>query len=280
MLQRIGAEAGVDPAWLARLSRLDQAQLLQRRLPHLGEAVVRALGRPDRPSLGHALLAGLCCNEAATTNYDALYERAVEATGRERPAVLPWEQARDTWLLKLHGDVDRPDTVALTRLDVVRFDARARPAGALLQSLLLTRHLLMVGASLDDDNVVRLVREVEVFREECGLSGPVATVLDVDDDAARRELWEGQLGWVTLPGDDVPERARALEIFLDAVAWHAADTGSWLLDPRFAGLLDEAGRRTAESGRRLRADVEQRGEEWAVVRAALDHAGASPSPPG
>lgn len=274
MLRRIAEEAGVDPVTLGRLSRLDQAQLLQRRLPRLGDAVVRALGDRDRPSLGHALLAGLRCREAATTNYDGLYEQAVAAAGRDRPAVLPWEQATDSWVLKLHGDVERPDTVSLTRRDLVRFDARARPAGALLQSLLLTRHLLLVGASLDDDNVVRLVREVEVFREECGLTGPVATVLDVDDDAARRELWEDQLTWVTLPGDDVAERARALEIFLDAVAARAADTGSWLLDPRFAGLLDPAGRRTAGSGRRLRAEVEQRGEEWAELREALDRAGA------
>jgi hypothetical protein len=275
MLRRIAEDAGVDPGTLTRLSRLDQAQLLQQRLPRLGDAVVRALGTPGRPSLGHALLANLCCREAATTNYDTLYERAVAATGRDRPAALPWEQAEDAWVLKLHGDVARPESVSLTRRDVVRFDARARPAGALLQALLLTRHLLLVGASLDDDNVVRLIREVEVFREECGLTGPIATVLDVDDDAARRELWEGQLSWVTLSGTSVPERARALEIFLDAVAWHAADTGAWLLDPRFAGLLDAAGRRTADSGRRLRADVEQRGEEWAEVRDALDRAGAS-----
>ncbi|MFI2708447.1 SIR2 family NAD-dependent protein deacylase, partial [Nocardioides sp. CER28] len=248
MLCLLAQEARVDPTHLHRLSRLDQAQLLQRRLPHLGEAVVRALGRPERPSLGHALLAGLGCREAATTNYDDLYERAVGATGRRPPAALPWEQAVGSWVLKMHGDIARPDTVTLTRRDLVRFDARARPAGALLQALLMTRHLMLVGASLDDDNVIRLVREVEVFREDCGLTGPVATVLDVDDDEARRELWEDQLDWLTLTGDDLPQRARALEIFLDAVAWPAADTGSWLLDPRFAGLLDEAGRGAAEAG--------------------------------
>jgi len=274
MLDRLAHEAETDPAWLRRLSRLDQAQLLQRRLPRLGEAVVRSLGEHDRPSLGHALLADLGCREAATTNYDQLYERAVEATGRPRPTVLPWEAGGDSWLLKLHGDVSRPQSVTLTRRDFVRFDADVRPAGALLQALLLTRHLLLVGASLDDDNVVRLMREVEVFREDCGLTGPVATVLDVDADEARRELWGDQLSWLTLPGDDLPSRARALEIFLDAVAWHAADTGSWLLDPRFAGLLDDDGRAAAEAARRLRRAVEKRGEEWGSVRSALDRAGA------
>ncbi|SFC33989.1 SIR2-like domain-containing protein [Nocardioides terrae] len=274
MLDRLAQEAGTDPERLGRLSRLDQAQLLQRRLPQLGEAVVRSLGEHDRPSLGHALLADLGCREAATTNYDQLYERAVEATGRPRPAVLPWEAVGDSWLLKLHGDVSRPESVTLTRRDFVRFDADVRPAGALLQALLLTRHLMLVGASLDDDNVVRLLREVEVFREDCGLSGPIATVLDVDADEARRELWGDQLRWLTLPGEDLPSRARALEILLDAVGWHAVDTGSWLLDPRFAGLLDADGRVAAEEARRLRREVEEQGEEWASVRDALDRAGA------
>jgi hypothetical protein len=115
---------------------------------------------------------------------------------------------------------------------------------------------------------------VEVFREECALTGPVATVLDVEGDEARRELWGEQLRWLTLPGADLPERARALEIFLDAVAWHAADTGSWLLDPRFAGLLDEDGRAAADAGRRMRARLEGQGPEWTTLRAALDAIGA------
>ena len=276
MLDRLAEEARTEPERLRRLSRPDQAQLLERRLPRLGDAVVRSLGEHDRPSLGHALLAGLGCREAATTNYDQLYERAVEATGRPRPSILPWEPAEDTWLLKLHGDVSRPESVTLTRRDFVRFDAEVGPAGALLQALLLTRHLLLVGVSLDDDNVVRLLREVEVFRSGRGLTGPVATVLDVHDDEARRELWGDQLSWLTLPGDDLPSRARALEILLDVVAWHAADTGSWLLDPRFAGLLDDQGRAAAETARRLRDDVDGRGEEWATVRDALDRAGARP----
>lgn len=279
MLGRLATEAGLAHAGLGSLSRPDQAQLLQQRLPDLGEAVVRALGDHDRPSLGHALLAALGCRESATTNDDQLYELAVEATGRPRPRALPWEAPDGAWVLKLHGDVARPATVRLTRRDFVRFDATTGPAGALLQGLLMTRHLLLVGSSLDDDNVVRLVREVEVFREDCGLEGPVATVLDVEADQARRELWGRHLRWLTLPGEDLAERARALEIFLDAVAWHAADTGAWLLDPRFSGLLDEAGRAVAEDGRRLRAAIEARGEArslpWAPLRTALDAAGAA-----
>ncbi|HEU4566702.1 MAG TPA: hypothetical protein VFR99_01635, partial [Marmoricola sp.] len=139
---------------------------------------------------------------------------------------------------------------------------------------LLTRHLLVVGASLNDDNVVRLLREVEVYREESEGNGPMATFLDVEDDTARRELWEDQLAWSTMPGDSLAERARALEIFLDTVAWHAADTSSWLLDERFASLLDDPAREAAAAARALRHRLEALGEEWQPLRTALADAGS------
>jgi len=276
MLHQLAAQAGVRPDDLDGLSPLDQAQFLQKRLPGLGEHVARAAQSRRRPSLAHALLAGLRCREAVTTNYDRLYETAVAATDRGAPRILPWESVvgAPAWVLKLHGDVSQPESVTLTRRDVVRYDAHTRPAGALLQALLLTRHLLVVGASLEDDNVVRLLREVEVFREEAALTGPMATVLDIDDDTARRELWRDQLAWWTMPGDDLPTRARALEIFLDTVAWYAADTSTWLLDPRFARLLQAPARRAAEHARELRAEVQDLGAEWAPLRRAFGDAGA------
>ena len=54
----------------------------------------------------------------------------------------------------------------------MRFDAR--PAcGALLQSLLMTEHLLVVGVSLNDDNIVRLAYEVQAYRGAHKLEGHV-----------------------------------------------------------------------------------------------------------
>jgi hypothetical protein len=276
MLHGLAREAGIRAGDLDGLSPLDQAQLLQRRLPDIGRHVAAATDRHRRPSLAHALLAGLRCREAVTTNYDRLYETAVAATDRGAPRVLPWETAVGgrAWVLKLHGDVSEPASVTLTRRDFVRFDAHTGPAGALLQALLLTRHLLVVGASLADDNVVRLLREVEVFREGASLTGPLAAFLDVDDDHVRRELWQDQLAWSTMPGESLPERARGLEIFLDTLARYAADTSSWLLDPRFSGLLDEPARRAAERARALRDQLDDLGEEWARLCSALNDAGA------
>lgn len=143
----------------------------------------------------------------------------------------------------MHGDVARPDSIVLTRRHFVRYDAATRPAGSMLQALLLTRHLLFVGASLNDDNVSRLVHEVDEFRRDHGQTSPFGTFLDVDGTPARQELWSDQLRWISLPGPTMEDRVRVMVVFLDAVAAHATTDAPWLLDERFSGLLsDEADR--------------------------------------
>ncbi|VFA89800.1 Uncharacterised protein [Gordonia paraffinivorans] len=125
-----------------------------------------------------------------TTNYDDLYKKAVEAAGRPRPTILQWHAVDGSrpWLLKLHGDIDRTEGIVLTRRDFVLFDAKSRPAGSLLQVLLLTRHVLIVGASLSDGNVIRLAMEVDEFlRPSIGRSEQGAFV-DVSGVEARKGL--------------------------------------------------------------------------------------------
>lgn len=243
LLTQLATEGGVGMGrGFEDLNALDQAQLLHNRIPDLGDHVARIVSAATVPALGHALLASLGCAEAVTTNYDRLYEDAVRMQrGNDNVAtVLPWDHpgSGKPWVLKLHGDVKVPDSIVLTRRQFVSFDAATRPAGALLQSLLMTRHVLFVGASLADDNVVRLAYEVDEYRRAHGLTSGVGTLLDVNDDEVRRELWQEQLTGLGMGGLTIEERSRSLEVFLDVVAAHASNDASWLLDARFRGLLD------------------------------------------
>jgi hypothetical protein len=189
---------------------------------------------------------------------------------------MPWEPPRSgaPWILKLHGDVEVPESIVLTRRQFVSFDAQTRPAGALLQTLLMTRHVLFVGASLTDDNVVRLAYEVERYRSHYGLTGEVGTLLDVDDDQVRQQLWQGQLTWLSMSGSTITERSRTLEVFLDAVAAHASDDASWLLDERFRGLLG-ADQELVRAARALYRRVAGSGPEWQGLADALRSFGAA-----
>jgi len=282
LLETLAANGGVPASDLQHLSPLDQAQLLSIRMPKtLGQQVAEITARAERPSLGHALLAGLGCNEVVTTNYDQLYERAVEASGRPVTSVLPWRDAapRHPWILKMHGDATRPESIVLTRRHFVRYDATTRPAGSMLQALLLTRHMLIVGASLNDDNVSRLAYEVDEYRRAYGHTSPFGTFLDVNGTPARQELWSDQLRWIELPGPTLEDRARMMEVFLDAVAAHATTNAPWLLDERFAGLLCDAGMSVAEDARAIRARANELGLTFGPLVTALDALGANlPAP--
>lgn len=261
---------------LTGLSVLDQAQLLRKTMPDLGRRVASIIERVRRPSLAHALLAGLGCREAVTTNYDRLYEQAVDAAGEGVASILPWQDPTGArrWILKLHGDVKYVDSIVLTRRDFVRFDSVTRPAGALLQTLLMTRHLLLVGASLNDDNVVRLAHEVSEFRSTHELPAGVGTLLDVDADKVRQALWDEELTWLAMPGSTLAERARGLEVFLDRVAHHATKDTSWMLDERFASLLPADERALAEQARALAHRLGDASSPWASLHQTLKAMGA------
>ena len=260
LIEHLAEQAGLDGAVRATLSKLDaldQAELLAAEPGGengLADRIAKAI-KVEHPALAHALLAALQCQQAVTTNYDALYEAAVTARNGTI-AVLPMQlpQGNGQWILKLHGDLEVKKSLVLTRRQFVRFTAISEPSGAMLQSMLLTRHLLIVGTSMSDPNVLRLIHEVAEYRdahrvdsnrkaadstsgkEKKSAEEKFGTILDVSDDAARRRLNETHFTWLTMSGDDLPPRARSLEIFLDAVAMYAASDRSWLLDPKYSGL--------------------------------------------
>ncbi|GAC84577.1 Hypothetical protein GP2_024_00040 [Gordonia paraffinivorans NBRC 108238] len=263
------------------LDALDQAEFLATRLggaQELNQAVIEIIGRSGKIALAHALLAGMACGHAVTTNYDNLYERAVEATGRARPSVLPWESVEEgrPWLLKLHGDIDRTPSIVLTRRDFVLFDAKSRPAGSLLQALLLTKHVLIIGASLSDGNVIRLAMEVDEYLQKSEARSIRGTFVDTSGVEARQELWRDQFRWFVCEGKKLENRVRRMEMFLDAVAAYAATDAPWLLDERFDGLLDDRDRGVVDSVRRLVGEVDNASALLDPLKLAFSALGARP----
>jgi hypothetical protein len=271
LIQRLAEEFGVEGVSDSSggLTAIDQAELIEKsadgRFQHRVAAFTKT---PNRPSLLHALLAGLDCHEVVTTNYDLMYETAVEATGRDITSVMPWASAQGAkrWILKLHGDVNHVERIVLTRRHMVVFDAANRPSSSVVQSLLLTKRLLIVGTSMTDDNVVRLAHEVQAYREHHQDSGPetFGTVLDAGGDHIRSRLWAGQLDWVMLGESGPWPGTRAVELLLDRVAFLASRDSSWLLDSRFQGLIDSDHERSlAEEFRRLYQQMPLReGTKW------------------
>ncbi|HCX84701.1 MAG TPA: hypothetical protein DHV14_06125 [Micrococcales bacterium] len=235
---------------------LDQGEVIERAVKDAGEEdigkrVAAVVGRSDRPSLGHVLLASMQITDAVTTNYDRLYERAVEAAARpdERAiAPLPWAKVSPgaPWVLKMHGDVQHPTSIVLTRGSFVAYDNRWKPVGSVVQALMMTSHLLVVGASLTDDNLIRFAYEVAHLRGQLATnkdartqSADIGTVIALKPDRAFEHLWSKQFDVVAVgaaPGvltSDYPSTTRALSIFLDTIAVFASRHAAHLLDARY-----------------------------------------------
>lgn len=108
--------------------------------------------------------------QAITTNYDDLFEKAWHLHGSF--AVLPHAPMRRTrghvtsskWLLKMHGCVTIPEDIVLTKSHYIRYAERYAALAGIVQASLLTRHLLFVGFSFDDDNFQRIYDPVRKAR--------------------------------------------------------------------------------------------------------------------
>ncbi len=262
LLEQLAIEAGFseeEREALREVSALDRAQLLAQRLgpdpTALGRTVRKCLDVGDVVALSHTLLAGLPVREFITTNYDDCFERACASVGRG-VARLPYVPAfgSERWLLKMHGCVTEPQDIVLTRRDYVRYAERNAALAGIVQAMLMTRHMLFVGFSLDDDNFHRIVDAVR--RALTGAKRDrLGSVVSLFPNRLVEQLWREELDWLHLADDGestLAREARRFEIFLDCVSFHAT-TPHHLLDPRFDGILTERERSLGRALEPLRA---------------------------
>lgn len=292
LLTRLCSAASLEEKELDEFdSALDKAEYLVQRLggqKELQKKIGKVFGEVVQPGLSHVQLAALGCREVVTTNYDSLYEAAFDATrpDHKRVKVLPFEQRKpfDHWVLKMHGDLNGGDIV-LTRSDFVGYENAFGPVGAIVQSLLLTRHLLVVGASMTDDNLLRLAYEVAAYLGRGEQAGedwdPFGTILALDGSTVKKDFWSGKFNYVGVSASqERAEQARDLSIMLDFIAMHAAES-SHLLDERYGTLLKEPEIAAAEKARELSEVLDslptQDDPGWTRLRGVLAELGAGGS---
>ncbi|WP_217922220.1 SIR2 family NAD-dependent protein deacylase [Miltoncostaea oceani] len=287
LLDRLAARAGITSderdEMRRRLTPTDRALIIERRLEEqgqrLGEAVAVELGR-TRCSLTHQLLAGLPVREAATMNYDELFENAWRAAGRQ-PAVLPYEPTadHDSWLLKMHGTVTEPKDIVLTRDDYLRYAERRAALAGIVQALLITRRMLFVGFSLADENFHRIAHDVRQALGSVAEKSTFATTLLLKDEPLLEELWRGDVNCIAVtPDGSDSDPARELEIFLDYLLFCSSSNSGHLLDPSFEGVLtpaERALRHLLTEMYRTAPDHAKDAAAWTEVTRLLRHLGFS-----
>jgi hypothetical protein len=292
LLDELATRSGLDDDLRAGLSRLppqDSAALLARELGRDAlESFVKERFGPGCYALAHALIADLPVQEFVTTNYDPLVELAAEGIGR-RLTVLPFDEAVPgaPWLLKLHGDAAHPQSVVLTREEYLQLgDSRAALAGV-LHALLLTRHVLFVGTSMLDDDLIRIAHQVRsAVRFDGAGTRRSGTVLALREDRARARLWEQDVETVTMAAADAPspEAARRLEVLLDLIGCLSTPPTGYLLDPAYRGLLDDEERALSDALEQVAGALPEAsswaGQEVAALLRRLGHGHTPPADEG
>ncbi len=278
-----------DDDSLRSLSALDKATIIERELgrERLVAAICEAVST-DSYAVGHALLANLPVREAATLNYDELFETAAADAGRSL-AVLPYERPEpddDGWLLKMHGcvRVDRRRDIVLTRQDYLSVGQHRAALTGLLQAMLVTKHLFFVGFGLTDEHFHAVMHDARraLRGDATGGTEIFGTALVLERQPAAELVWKDSLTLVTVgEAQDRAGAARKLEIFLDWLANESDQGWQHVLDDSFASTLDAGLLALRDQLRQLEAmrDPLEAGGAWPAVAALLQRFGADLAEP-
>jgi hypothetical protein len=247
------------PDWKTLLARLEpQAeQSFGAKEPHeIAQEIEGRIGRQaleerikqevDLPGVAptHMLLAALSVDKNVTTNYDTAYEQALDTNlGEGRLRVLTGQLALqpNPWLLKYHGCITQPKTIVMTRDDYSRLQGEHGALQSIIESLMLTSHLMFVGFGMADADFLDAAARVNAVRKLAGDQEPryVATVLALHDQAVMEHSGFKVIAMLEDPSDQ--SAARVLEIFLDRLSWMATTKGpsssTYLLHPDYEDLF-------------------------------------------
>ena len=294
LIRDLAVQVGLAPSEVDSLvdpkrDALDQAaylhELYRENRPDLPDGgfvdAVAGAVRLDRYGLAPSLLASLRTEQAVTLNYDTLFELAAADAHDER-TIIPSDDSEtesDKWLLKLHGSVDQPKTIVLTRDDYLGYSANREALSAIVKANLITHHLLFVGFGLADDHFHQIIHDVRRALPGGSRRTEFATALTMRHDPLDEKLWARQLKLVPMgPASlDLPVAGRRLEIFLDALLAYATDSHSYLLHADFESSLEHDER---ELQRKLQAFAATIGAQeralpaWGVVERMLKNLGA------
>lgn len=112
-----------------------------------------------RTTPSHAALVRLNLPLLFTTNYDELIEEAHSEANEQLRVSISEEQFKarraerpDRHLVKLHGSIDQPDTIVLTRSDYARARVDRKEMLGFLRGEMADTSFLFIGFSLSDPN--------------------------------------------------------------------------------------------------------------------------------
>jgi len=204
-----------DPSNLQRVALCYE---IARSRHELVEAVVNAVQAGKRPSPMLRALAELGFPLVITTNYDQLFENALIVANKQprvevyTPNVEVTTDYRDPTaespvVFKIHGDIQRPETIVITDEDYIQFVLRMSskdpydPVPLTLKYYLTGWTTLFVGYSLLDYNLRLLFKTLRWKIDSASV--PVMYSVDYQPDPLIVDVWHNQRRYVKFIAQDV-----------------------------------------------------------------------------
>jgi hypothetical protein len=174
---------------------------------HFGQVLRRNYAASAGPTKNHELLVDTPYRAIITTNYDKLLETAYTLRWRRPPRTMTWSDPaslgsvlydEDFFVFKLHGDVDRFESIILTRRDYDEIMFRNAQVRTLLQAIFLTNSILFVGYSLQDPDFDIVLAEISLLYRG---TTPLSYALLPNNDGVLKEQYKERMNIQVIPYD-------------------------------------------------------------------------------
>lgn len=176
--------------------------------------------RDVRLSPLHRALASMPVKTVLTTNYDKLLEIAFRNGDGGDPAVIVYPQQlgfiddSEVRIIKLHGDIDHPLTIVLTRSDYATYARRHQEFERELHRSINDYTILFVGFGIRDPNFRRIYQDARTLYD----SGKrLAYAIMVGVNSVEQRLWEAD-GLKIIPVDRYSQVRTYLRIVRNQVS--------------------------------------------------------------
>ena len=141
----------------------------------------------------HKAIAKLPVKTILTSNYDKLIELAFRSNNNIDPSViiypnqLGYIDESELRIIKIHGDIDHPNSIILTRSDYANYSSRYEEFELQFKHSINDYTMLFIGFGLSDKNFRKIYDDARQFYD----SGKrQAYALMVGTNSVERQLWE------------------------------------------------------------------------------------------
>lgn len=136
----------------------------------LNSLLIKEFGKPpSRCDLHESLALINRIKYIVTTNYDVLFEKSygdkLVVVSRDKDLPDSGKNPDKTILLKIHGDISRPDSIVITSEDYKKFQSDTI-VWSEIRSLLSKYVVVFIGYSLNDPNVKTMLNDIDTRLQE------------------------------------------------------------------------------------------------------------------